>query len=84
MGGLFVAVKIVEYAHHFGQGINLSTNTFYMFYISLTFFHFMHVIMGMVILGAVAMKAHRGGTVPLSIPVSKPGPPTGTWWIWCG
>jgi nitric oxide reductase NorE protein len=32
-----------------------------MFYLSLTFFHFMHVIMGMVILGAVALKARRGG-----------------------
>ncbi|MES9880349.1 MAG: cytochrome c oxidase subunit 3 family protein [Sedimenticola sp.] len=61
MGGLFVAVKVGEYSHHFGEGINLSTNTFYMFYLSLTFFHFMHVIMGMVILGAVTLKAHRGG-----------------------
>ena len=43
-----------EFAHHLGQGVTLSTNTFYMFYLSLTFFHFMHVIMGMVILSAVA------------------------------
>lgn len=64
MGGVFVVIKIGEYSHHFGQGINLSTNTFYMFYISLTFFHFMHVIMGMVILGAVAVKARRGGYSP--------------------
>ncbi|MCG8427283.1 MAG: cytochrome c oxidase subunit 3 family protein [Chromatiales bacterium] len=61
MGFLFVLVKGAEYAHHFGEGINLSTNTFYMFYLSLTFFHFMHVIMGMVILAAVALKARRGG-----------------------
>jgi nitric oxide reductase NorE protein len=61
MGTLFLVVKGFEYAHHFGQGINLSTNTFYMFYLSLTFFHFMHVIMGMVILAAVALKAKRGG-----------------------
>ncbi len=60
MGGVFVVVKIGEYAHHFGAGVNLSTNTFYMFYISLTFFHFMHVIMGMIILAAVAMKAKQG------------------------
>jgi nitric oxide reductase NorE protein len=32
-----------------------------MFYLSLTFFHFMHVILGMVILAAVAVKAGRGG-----------------------
>jgi nitric oxide reductase NorE protein len=61
MGTLFLVIKGGEYAHHFGQGINLRTNTFYMFYISLTFFHFMHVIMGMVILSAVAVKARRGG-----------------------
>lgn len=61
MGALFLVVKGGEYAHHFAAGVTLSTNTFYMFYLSLTFFHFMHVIMGMVILAAVTVKAHRGG-----------------------
>ena len=60
MGALFLIVKSSEYAHHIEEGIRLSTNTFYMFYLSLTFFHFMHVIMGMVILGAVAFKAKQG------------------------
>jgi nitric oxide reductase NorE protein len=60
MGALFLVVKWGEYAHHFGQGITLSSNTFYMFYLSLTFFHFMHVILGMVILAAVAWKARAG------------------------
>ncbi|MCU7830835.1 MAG: cytochrome c oxidase subunit 3 family protein [Candidatus Thiodiazotropha sp. (ex Myrtea sp. 'scaly one' KF741663)] len=61
MGAIFLIVKSQEYAHHINEGITLSTNTFYMFYLSLTFFHFMHVIMGMVILAAVAVKAKRGG-----------------------
>jgi len=61
MGALFLVVKTAEYAHHIGAGVSLSTNTFYMFYLSLTFFHFMHVILGMVILAAVAVKAGRGG-----------------------
>jgi nitric oxide reductase NorE protein len=61
MGALFLVVKGFEYAHHFGAGVRLSTNSFYMFYLSLTFFHFMHVILGMVILAAVAVKARRGG-----------------------
>lgn len=61
MGVLFLVVKGAEYSHHFGAGISLSTNTFYMFYLSLTFFHFMHVILGMVILAAVAIKARGGG-----------------------
>jgi len=61
MGLVFLVVKGFEYAHHFEAGVTLSTNTFYMFYLSLTFFHFMHVILGMVILAAVALKAHAGG-----------------------
>ena len=61
MGGVFLVVKMSEYAEHIGHGIKLSTNTFYMFYLSLTFFHFMHVILGMVVLVAVALKARRGG-----------------------
>lgn len=61
MGVVFLAVKSAEYAHHLGAGISMSTNTFYMFYLSLTFFHFMHVILGMVILAAVAVKASSGG-----------------------
>ena len=60
MGIIFIIIKSAEYAHHFGMGINLSTNTFYMFYISLTFFHYMHVILGMVILAAVAVKTRQG------------------------
>jgi nitric oxide reductase NorE protein len=59
-GGGFLAVKIVEYAEKFGAGISLSTNTFYMFYISLTFFHFMHVILGMVILAILWTQARKG------------------------
>ena len=61
MGAVFLVVKVGEYTHHFELGVNLSTNTFYMFYLSLTVFHFMHVIMGMVILAAVAIKAKKGG-----------------------
>lgn len=60
MGLVFLFVKGWEYSHVFGAGINLSTNTFYTFYISLTFFHFMHVIMGMVILGALYYYLKQG------------------------
>jgi nitric oxide reductase NorE protein len=61
MGVVFIVVKSWEYAQHFSHGVSLSTNTFYTFYIALTVFHFMHVLMGMVILSAVALKAGRGG-----------------------
>jgi nitric oxide reductase NorE protein len=59
-GGVFVWFKLMEFGVKYADGITLSTNTFYMFYLSLTFFHFMHVLMGMVILAAVAVKARRG------------------------
>ncbi|MFN4340513.1 MAG: cytochrome c oxidase subunit 3 [Azonexus sp.] len=59
-GGGFLAAKAIEYAAKFGAGITLSTNTFYMFYLSLTFFHFMHVILGMVILAILWVQALKG------------------------
>lgn len=59
-GAGFLVVKVFEYAAKFGAGISLSTNTFYMFYISLTFFHFMHVILGMVILAVIWTQARKG------------------------
>lgn len=59
-GAGFLVLKSLEYADKFAAGINLSTNTFYMFYLSLTIFHFLHVILGMLILFAVAIKAKRG------------------------
>lgn len=61
LGGVFVVIKLFEFNAHFSAGISLSTNTFYMFYLSLTIFHFMHVILGMAILAAVMLKARRGG-----------------------
>jgi nitric oxide reductase NorE protein len=61
LGGVFISIKLVEFYAKFAADITMSTNTFYMFYLSLTFFHFMHVLMGMVILGSIIVKAHRGG-----------------------
>lgn len=61
LGGVFVAIKISEFADKFAADITMSTNNFYMFYLSLTFFHFMHVLMGMVILGFIIVKVRRDG-----------------------
>ncbi|HEU0187866.1 MAG TPA: cytochrome c oxidase subunit 3 family protein [Gallionellaceae bacterium] len=61
LGAVFLVIKLFEFHAKFSAGISLSTNTFYMFYLSLTIFHFMHVILGMVILAAVMLKALRGG-----------------------
>lgn len=59
-GGLFLILKSFEYYDKFSAGISMDTNLFYMFYLSLTLFHFFHVILGMIILLAVAIKAQRG------------------------
>ena len=56
----FLVLKAVEYSEKFDAGITLSTNIFYTFYLSLTMFHFLHVILGMVILLAIVIKARNG------------------------
>ena len=56
----FLILKSIEFNTKFSAGIDLNTNTFYFFYLSLTAFHFLHVILGMIILGAIVFKAQRG------------------------
>jgi len=69
LGGVFLIIKIIEFTDKYEQGINLSTNTFFMFYFILTMFHFMHVVLGMIILfnlynntknGLYTIEQHRG------------------------
>jgi nitric oxide reductase NorE protein len=59
-GGGFVVVKLGEYAQKLASGVDLSTNTFYMFYILLTGFHFLHVVVGMLALAYLWVKTRRG------------------------
>jgi nitric oxide reductase NorE protein len=59
-GAGFVVVKCFEYADKFAHGVSLSSSTFDMFYLLLTFFHFMHVILGLVILAALWRGARAG------------------------
>ena len=61
LGGVFVSIKMVEFYAKFAADITMSTNNFYMFYLSLTFFHFMHVLMGMIILAVIILKARNSG-----------------------
>ena len=60
-GLIFVFAKTWEFNEISAHGIHLSTNIFYTFYLSLTFFHYMHVILGLIILFAVMLKARSGG-----------------------
>ena len=59
-GGGFVVVKLTEYAHKLADGVDLSTNTFYMFYLLLTGFHFLHVVVGMLAIAYLWVKTRRG------------------------
>jgi nitric oxide reductase NorE protein len=56
-GGLGVCC---EHAQKWRLGVDLSTNTFYMFYLFLTGFHFLHVVVGMLALGYLWVKTRRG------------------------
>lgn len=64
LGAVFLLIKSLEYCDKFSAGISLSTNAFYRLYLSLTLFHFLHVILGMIILLAVTLKAQRGHYSP--------------------
>lgn len=56
VGLVYVFTKLWEYGELFDAGFNLSTNNFYMFYFFTTGFHFMHVLLGLVILGIMAVR----------------------------
>lgn len=56
----FLGFKVLEFSAKIDAGIDLSTNTFYMFYIMLTAFHFFHVIAAMVILAILLVKTLQG------------------------
>lgn len=47
-GGLFLLNKASELNHLFDQGIGLSSNRFFMLYLLLSMFHWMHVMVGCV------------------------------------
>lgn len=59
-GGGFVAIKLMEFSAKAQAGIDLSTNTFYMFYLLLTGFHFFHVLAAMVFLTILLVQTRVG------------------------
>lgn len=60
MASVYLAVKSWEYNELIQLGFGLSTNTYFTLYFLITAFHFMHVILGMVILGFIALKTLKG------------------------
>ena len=59
-GSGFLVLKLTEYADKLALGLDLSTNTFYMFYFVLTGFHFLHVVVGVLALIYLWFKTRRG------------------------
>lgn len=63
-GIAFSVIKVTEFSHIFGMGIHLSTNKYFMFYIMLTVFHFLHVLLGSFILFIIYKKTKHYGYLP--------------------
>ncbi|MBP7484279.1 MAG: hypothetical protein RLZZ369_931 [Pseudomonadota bacterium] len=59
-GGAFLILKTLEYINKIQAGIDVSTNDFYLFYFMLTGFHYLHVIVGMVMLSLLWFFTRRG------------------------
>ncbi len=59
-GAGFVAVKLAEFAQKLAAGLDIASNTFYMFYFFLTGFHFLHVAVGMMAIAYLWFKTRRG------------------------
>ena len=59
-GAGFMAVKLAEFAQKLDAGVDMATNTFYMFYFFLTGFHFLHVAVGMLAIAYLWFKTRRG------------------------
>lgn len=56
IGLIYVFTKLWEYGELLDAGFNLSTNNFYMFYFFTTGFHFLHVLLGLVILAIMVIR----------------------------
>jgi nitric oxide reductase NorE protein len=59
-GGLFLALKSVEYADKLRHGLDLHHDTFFTFYWLLTGFHVLHVLAAVAILGALLRGVRAG------------------------
>jgi len=57
---VYLVVKVWEYQFLFSLGIDIETNTFFTLYFLITFFHFMHVLLGMVILIFIGINTKKG------------------------
>lgn len=62
LGILFLALKSFEYLEKLKLGLGMGENPFFSYYWGLTGFHFIHVLVGVLVLMGMAWHIHRGGT----------------------
>lgn len=60
LGVGFVLIKLFEYFEKLQAGISPLMNEFFMFYFSLTFFHLLHVLVGLFVLIRLARRYQAG------------------------
>lgn len=60
VASVYVVLKVTEYRHLLALGLGMERNTFFTLYWILTGFHFLHVLLGMFILGWLAERCRRG------------------------
>jgi nitric oxide reductase NorE protein len=66
-GSGFVVVKIIECSEMVLAGYSVSTDDFFMFYFVLTGIHFLHLLIGMGVLGFMRTRAGRAKLTPSDI-----------------
>ena len=59
-GFCFGVVKILEYREKLAHGITITSNEFYMLYYTFTAIHFMHVCIGLCVLGYMILRSRHG------------------------
>ncbi len=72
-GLIFAILKIAEYAEKFGTGYGVGTNDFFMFYFMYTGIHFMHVIVGVVVLSVIYFQIRDSKTAVAPVAALESG-----------
>ncbi|VVM72436.1 Quinol oxidase subunit 3 [Pseudomonas fluorescens] len=60
VASVYVVLKLSEYRHLLASGLGMEHNTFFTLYWILTGFHFLHVLLGLFILGWLAERCRCG------------------------
>ncbi len=60
LGGVFLIIKAIEYSTKFLHHITPGTNVFYSCYFTMTGFHGIHVLAGLIVLGVLLVRILQG------------------------